>query len=281
MPLRQEYECDPTKRTRGEYVIGSTVIGKGATSIVKLAVHSPTKQTVAAKIVNLFRYGQYYEREVQALSKLDHSHIVKLLHIETHQEEGYGVLFLEYLPFPSLYEHVRNVGQLPEPVGIQVLAQIVDGFKYMQNLGFSHRDFKPENVTYDSSTGMVKILDFGLTLLNTTGETQFLGSPLYMAPEVLLHQPHDPFLADVWSIGICFYEILTGDTPFHECVDKDDLLDQLLYEDPFYSIPSYLSPNTTYLLQRMLVCDPSARITIDGLVEVLGKFLKFGEDRVL
>jgi len=273
MPLRHDSDDEQlTHCPKGEYVVGSKIIGKGATSVVKLALYSRTCEPVAAKVINLFLYSKFFEREVNALSRMSHSNIVKLLHYEISADKSNGVLFLEYLSSPSLLDHVQNVGRLSEDVAFHVLSQIVDAFKYMQTLGFSHRDFKPENVSYDRSSHQIKILDFGLSQLYHT-PPEYQGSPLYMAPEVHLRQPYDTFLADVWSIGLCFFEILTGDTPWSDCMDLDDLLETLLFDDgePFFEVPEFLSADTKYLLSTMLTRDPRSRISIDGVAQFLEK----------
>jgi len=271
MPLHQEYDGEqPVPCPRAEYVIGSRIIGKGATSIVKLAVHSCTNEPAAAKVVNLFLYSTFFEQELNTLSHLNHQNIVKLLDYQLSDDNGNGALFLEYLPFPSLLDHLQTFGRFSNEMSFHLLSQIVDAFKYMHHLGFCHHDFKPENICYDHSTQCVKILDFGLSRhLKSSAKTDYVGSPLYMAPEVHLRKKHDPFLADIWSIGVCFYEILTGDIPFSSCTDTDDLLDHLLYEDPLFQIPGYLSADATYLLTRILTRDPGSRIAIDEVVQFL------------
>jgi len=269
MPLRQEYYDKQVQNSLTEYVIGGRVIGKGATSIVKLAVHSGTNELAAAKVVNLFLHSKYFEQELTALSRINHQNIVKLLDYELSDDKSSGALFLEYLPFPSLLDHLQSFGRLSEEIGFKILTQVMEAFKHMHDMGFCHHDFKPENVSYDHTTHRIKILDFGLAQ-PCNSDPEYMGSPLYMAPEVHLRKPYDPFLADMWSIGISFYEILTGDTPFRDCMDSDDLLDQL-FDETFLEFPEYLSADASYLLKRMLTRDPRSRISIDEAMQVLRK----------
>jgi len=273
MPLHHEFNnqgsvAHPT--SSGEYIINDYTIGKGATSVVKLAQHSCSKQTAVVKIVNLSLHSKYFEQELQALSMLNHKNVVKLYH----SDENNGYLFLEYIPYLSLFDYIQNEGRLSEDLAFTIFYQIVDAFLHMHELGISHQDFKPENVCYDPISRQIKIIDFGLSLVDGESTTSWLGSPLYMAPEVHERKLYNRFKADIWSIGVSFYEILTGDTPFAECIDIDDLTNRLLYDTPFISIPSYVSPGASFLLKRMLTRDPKERISLSMVMGLIKKYQK-------
>jgi len=241
-------------------------IGKGATCIVKMAQHSRSKQLAVVKMVNLPIHSNYFNQERTALSRLNHKNIVKLLH----SDEPNGYLFLEYVPFPSLFDYIQHYGRLSEETAFKILYQIVDAFIHMHSMGISHQDFKPENICYDPSTHQIKILDFGLSLYDDPISSKYSGSPLYQAPEIHEKKPYNRYSADIWGIGISFYEMVTGDTPFADCTDIDELSDRLLSEqsDPI-RIPQYLSSTASNLLQRMLTRDPIERITIAGISQQL------------
>jgi len=274
MPLHHEFNnqgsvAHPT--SSGEYIIKDDyTIGKGATSIVNLAQHTCTKQTAVVKIVNLTLHSKYFEQERQALEMLNHNHIVKLYH----SDENNGYLFLEYIPFPSLFDHIQNCGPLSEDLAFTIFYQIVDAFLHMHDLGISHQDFKPENVCYDPISQQIKIIDFGLSLVDGEESISWLGSPLYMAPEVHERKPYNRFKADIWSMGISFYEILTGDTPFADCADIDDLTNHLLYDSHPISIPSHVSPGASFLLKRMLTRDPKERISLPMVMALIKQHQK-------
>jgi len=273
MPLHHEFNnqgsvAHPT--SSGEYIINDYTIGKGATSVVKLAQHSCSKQTAVVKIVNLSLHSKYFEQELQALSMLNHNNVVKLYH----SDENNGYLFLEYVPFPSLFDYIQNYGRLSQDLAFTIFYQIVDAFLHMHELGISHQDFKPENVCYDPISQQIKIIDFGLSLVDGESTTSWLGSPLYMAPEVHDRKPYNRFKADIWSIGVSFYEILTGDTPFADCIDIDDLTNRLLYDTHFISMPSYVSPGASFLLKRMLTRDPKERISLPMVMGLIKKYQK-------
>eukprot|EP01124_Arcella_intermedia_P022043 TRINITY_DN3197_c0_g1_i1.p1 TRINITY_DN3197_c0_g1~~TRINITY_DN3197_c0_g1_i1.p1 ORF type:complete len:279 (+),score=49.46 TRINITY_DN3197_c0_g1_i1:123-959(+) len=250
----------------GEYVIGTTVIGQGTTSVVKQAIHTDSQKTVAAKIMNLFLYNNIYEQELNALTHLRHENIVLMVDHCLSTEKNAGCIFLEYLPFPSLFRHLQTKGRMKEDKAWLVLEQIVSAFTYMHERGFSHNDFKPENVSYDEENNKIKILDFGLSQQTPLIHTNY-GSPLYMAPEVHTSQHYSPQCSDVWSIGVTFYEMLTGDVPWADCEDQDELLDRLIFEEEtnLFVYPDYLSEETLNILNQILIKDPQKRITSQKL----------------
>jgi len=129
MPLHQEFNAQgsiahPNSKC-GEYIINQNhTIGKGATSTVKMAQHSLTKHKAVVKMVNLSAHSRYFDQELQALSLLKHKNIVKLYNYD----ENNGYLFLEYIPYPSLYEFIQNCGPLSEKAAFKIFYQIVDAF---------------------------------------------------------------------------------------------------------------------------------------------------------
>jgi len=270
MPLRHELKrqgsvAHPT--ASGEYRINQNfTIGKGATGLIKMAQHTCTKQIAVVKMVSLPIHSKYFQNERTVLSRLNHQNIVKLLS----SDETNGYLFLEYVPFPSLFDYIQQCGRLPEEIAVKIFYQLVEAFVHMHNLGISHQDLKPENICYNPSNHQIKILDFGLSLYDDSISTNFSGSPLYQSPEIHSKQPYNPYSADIWSLGITFYEMLTGDTPYTDCSDIDDLKDRLLSQqtEPI-QIPDYISKDASFLLKRMLTRDPDQRIGLGEILEIV------------
>jgi len=89
-----------------------------------------------------------------------------------------------------------------------------------------------------------------------------------MSPQVLLRERYNPFYAEVWSLGITFYEILVGTSPFYGCSSVDELCERMLFED-CVSIPAHVPSYFKNLLDKMLVWDPPKRIKIDNLLCLL------------
>ncbi|KAF9417661.1 Protein kinase [Podila epigama] len=160
----------------------------------------------------------------------------------------------------ELFNYIVDKTRLSEDEARRFFQQIVCAIEYCHRHKIVHRDLKPENLLLDPSMN-VKIADFGLSNIMTDGD--FLktscGSPNYAAPEVISGKLYAGPEVDVWSCGVILYVMLCGRLPF------DDDYIPLLFKKingGIYSLPSFLSPETKYLLTSMLVVDPLKRITI-------------------
>ena len=113
-----------------------------------------------------------------------------------------------------------NSGKLAPPAALAIVPQICEALQYAHDKGVVHRDIKPENILMDRG-GQVKIADFGLAKLvgreagdfSLTGVGQVMGTPHYMAPEQLEHPQEVDHRADIYSLGVVFYQMLTGELP--------------------------------------------------------------------
>ncbi|KAG0335488.1 Protein kinase [Podila humilis] len=226
------------------------------------AVHSLTGHTVAIKIINKNKVVNQdmfarVKREIQYLKLLRHPHIIKLYEVISTPTSIYMVI--EYAG-GELFNYIVDNTKLSEDEARRFFQQIVCAIEYCHRHKIVHRDLKPENLLLDPSMN-VKIADFGLSNIMTDGD--FLktscGSPNYAAPEVISGKLYAGPEVDVWSCGVILYVMLCGRLPF------DDDYIPLLFKKingGIYSLPSFLSPETKYLLTSMLVVDPLKRITI-------------------
>ncbi|GJJ72058.1 5'-AMP-activated protein kinase, catalytic alpha subunit [Entomortierella parvispora] len=197
------------------------------------------------------------KREIQYLKLLRHPHIIKLYEVISTPTSIYMVI--EYAG-GELFNYIVDNTRLSEDEARRFFQQIVCAIEYCHRHKIVHRDLKPENLLLDPSMN-VKIADFGLSNIMTDGD--FLktscGSPNYAAPEVISGKLYAGPEVDVWSCGVILYVMLCGRLPF------DDDYIPLLFKKingGIYSLPSFLSPETKYLLTSMLVVDPLKRITI-------------------
>jgi serine/threonine-protein kinase len=194
-------------------------LGAGGMGVVYRATDLKLKRTVALKFLPATQSvsetaKQRFMREAMAASAVDHPNIGTLHAVE---ETPDGLLFLVMACYdgPTLGKKMAN-GPMPAPEAIAIVLQVVHGLREAHERGIVHRDIKPGNIIFNPQ-GVAKILDFGLAKLQdseeltTPGTT--LGTASYMAPEQAMGQPADA-RADLWSVGVVLYEMLTGSKPF-------------------------------------------------------------------
>ncbi|KAG6387447.1 hypothetical protein SASPL_152637 [Salvia splendens] len=149
-----------------------------------------------------------------------------------------------------------------EVLGIDTFAKIIAGVAYCHGNNVVHRDLKPENLLLDGK-GNLKIADFGQRNIMKDGNLlrTACGSPNYAAPEIIFGQPYGPEV-DIWSCGIILYALLCGALQF------DDTNIPILFKKikaGRYSLPDQLSDGARDLIKRILVVDPTRRLTIRGI----------------
>lgn len=162
-------------------------------------------------------FAERFQREARALAQLGHQHIVIVY--EFGQRDGIYFLLMEYVDGVTLRQAIRG-GHVSAKDALGIVTQICDALQFAHEEGIVHRDIKPENILIDKR-GRVKIADFGLAKLlsqspqvpTLTGTHQVMGTPLYMAPEQLEGTRGVDHRADIFSLGVVFYELLTGELP--------------------------------------------------------------------
>ncbi|KAI3436682.1 hypothetical protein D9Q98_006098 [Chlorella vulgaris] len=256
------------KKRVGKYFLGRT-IGEGTYAKVKYGQHSETGQAVAVKVLAkeaLVRSGmvEQIKREITILKQIRHPHIVNLLEVMSSKDCIFMVL--ELVTGGELFDKIVAEGPMKEPVARRVFSQLLDAVGHCHDQGVYHRDLKPENVLL-CSDGTVKLSDFGLGALpSSTGVDQLLrttcGTPNYVAPEVLAKRGYKGGPADVWSLGVLLYVLLSGCLPF----DEDDLVALFAkISNARYEVPPWLSKEAVSLLACMLNPDPTQRPTVGQL----------------
>jgi predicted Ser/Thr protein kinase len=198
------------------------LIGRGGMGAVYKARQAHLNRTVALKLLPAKEgsdpgFAERFTREAQALARLNHRHIVGVY--EYGQVEGFHYFIMEYVDGLNLRQ-IQQAGTLSPREALDIVPQICEALQFAHDKGVVHRDIKPENVLLDQ-TGCIKIADFGLAKLIGPDRSNFtltepnhvMGTPHYMAPEQVEHPKDVDHRADIYSLGVVFYELLTGELP--------------------------------------------------------------------
>jgi hypothetical protein len=196
------------------------VIGRGGMGIVYKAVRRSDDRTVALKVLSP-RYAaapefvERFTREAEALAQLNHPNIVAIHQSGVH--DGVPYLVMEHVAGTSLRKEIRSKKLAPQR-SIEIASDVCEALQYAHSRGVIHRDIKPENILIGAA-GTVKIADFGLAKLTSIDRVRLtltnavMGTPHYMAPEQLEKSRDVDERADLFSLGVVLYEMLTGDLP--------------------------------------------------------------------
>ncbi len=197
-------------------------LGRGGMGVVYKARQPKLDRFVALKILppeagREPHFAERFSREAKALAKLSHPHIVAVH--DFGEADGLFYFLMEYVDGSNLRQLIRTRPVRPEEA-LRIIGQACDALQYAHEEGVIHRDIKPENILIDKR-GRVKLADFGLakvlgratTAHTLTGSQQVMGTPHYMAPEQW-EKPHAvDHRADIYSLGVVLYELLTGELP--------------------------------------------------------------------
>ena len=199
-----------------------TLLGRGGMGVVYRARHLKLDRLVAIKLLlpDLERdpaFAERFEREARALARLGHPGIVGIHDFGT--AGGFYFLVMEFVDGANLRELLAQ-GRLGAKDALLFVPQLCDALQYAHDHRIVHRDIKPENILVDQD-GRVRIADFGLAKLlgqepaslGLTQTHQAVGTPHYMAPEQVATAGSVDHRADLYSLGVVLYEMLTGNLP--------------------------------------------------------------------
>ncbi|KAK8710917.1 hypothetical protein V6N13_146226 [Hibiscus sabdariffa] len=242
-------------------------IGSGNFGVAKLVRDKWSAQLYAVKYIERgAKIDEHVQREIMNHRSLKHPNIIRFKEVlltPTHL-----AIVMEYAAGGELFERICNAGRFSEDEARFFFQQLISGVSYCHAMQICHRDLKLENTLLDGSTApRLKICDFGYSkssVLHSQPKST-VGTPAYIAPEVLSRKEYDGKIADVWSCGVTLYVMLVGAYPFEDPEDPKifrKTIQRIL--SVHYSIPDYVrvSKECKHLLSRIFVADPEKRITI-------------------
>ncbi|TVU36370.1 hypothetical protein EJB05_18302 [Eragrostis curvula] len=242
-------------------------IGSGNFGVARLMRNRETRELVAVKFIERGpRIDENVYREIINHRSLRHPNIIRFKEViltPTHL-----MIVMEFAAGGELFDRICDRGRFSEDEARYFFQQLICGVSYCHFMQICHRDLKLENVLLDGSPApRLKICDFGYSkssVLHSKPKSA-VGTPAYIAPEVLSRREYDGKLADVWSCGVTLYVMLVGAYPFEDPDDPKNIrktIEQIRQVQ--YTIPDYvhISTECRQLLARIFVANPIRRITM-------------------
>mmetsp|Transcript_10035 Transcript_10035/g.13254 ORF Transcript_10035/g.13254 Transcript_10035/m.13254 type:complete len:793 (+) Transcript_10035:138-2516(+) len=195
--------------------------------------------------------------EKTIMSQLQHPFIINL--VATFQDKRFVYMLLGLVQGGELFSllHSKTGDGVPEASAKFYAAGVADGLAFMHRLSIVYRDLKPENVLIDEA-GYPVIVDFGFAKVVTDKTYTLCGTPLYLAPEVILNRGHNHGV-DHWSLGVLIFEMISGDTPFYKNgMEQMDLFRSIVKGS--FEIPSVMSPAAGRIVKDFLMKNPAKRL---------------------
>ncbi|CAN9507460.1 unnamed protein product [Ophioblennius macclurei] len=183
------------------------------------------------------------------------------------KDTRYIYMVMEFCGGGEIWTKLKEVGRFDESIAVFCTACVVEAYAYLHKKNIMYRDLKPENLMLDVK-GYVKLVDFGFAKELVRGEKtySFVGTPEYMAPEIIKNQGHD-FAVDFWSLGILIFELLAGSPPFSS-TEPQKIYSKIL--DGVLKYPPYLSEASKSIISKLCRPRPGQRLgnTKNGIKDV-------------
>jgi serine/threonine protein kinase len=260
------------------------VLGEGGMGVVFEGRHEFTRRRVAVKLLHPHlsqneAIVQRFLREARAAAALKHKNVVDVLDMGT-EADGAVYLVLEFLAGEAFSARLEREQKLSPEACAELLLPIMNALRVAHSRGIIHRDIKPENVFLcreeESGELVPKLLDFGIAKLDdggmrATSTGQAIGTPAYMAPEQATNASEADARADVWSLGVMWFEALSGRLPY-DADSPMQMLGHLLSRDPLKlsDIAADVPLQLARVVERALQRDREKRwATVEQFIEAL------------
>lgn len=235
------------------------LLGRGGMGTVYEALQVSLERSVAFKVLARELTGdpaliERFVGEARAAGRLSHPNIVTVFHVG--QAEGLHFYSMEYMAGGSVEDLLRREGKLDVARSLPIVFDAARGLEYAERQGLVHRDIKPANLMLGADD-TTKICDLGLATWQP-GAQDACGSPHYVAPEQAQGRPVD-HRADLYALGVTWYHLLTGDTPFQGQSPREIILKHLQEEPPPLAARG-VPEDVASIVHRLLAKDPAQRV---------------------
>jgi serum/glucocorticoid-regulated kinase 2 len=260
---------DGHKVNEGSFEILRT-LGKGYFGRVFLVEKKDTKKLYALKVISKLdiikrNFFDGLKNEKSIMEKVNNPFVVNLDYCFANP--SYIFFAMQFKQGGELYYHLRKNKRFNEKAAKFYASQILEGLSYLHSLGIMYRDMKPENILLDEN-GNACLADFGISkVLKENEKTKsFVGTPEYVAPEIILQKGHDKSV-DIWCLGILLYEMVYGLPPFYN-KNQNVMLNWVVKLDPTFPKSIKISEDLEDLIKKLLQKEPSKRIGFNNISEI-------------
>ena len=237
------------------------MIGRGGFSRVFLVSTPKYNFKFCAKVIPQSLQKEN-SNDMDFLLHLEHPNIIRVY--DQFVVGSMSYIIIEYCSGGSLQELISHHKIRGQKKILFFMRQILLAVKFCHDHHIAHRDIKPSNILIDRY-GRPKLIDFGISMNVEPGEMvrDFSCSKPYSSPEVILTQPHDPYKADIWSLGVTFYYMIFGKLPW----PKEEKVMIPAIEQAHFTIPRNTPPAIAQMITSMLHVDPEGRPQVDTLLK--------------
>ena len=249
-------------------------LGRGGMASVWLAAHTILGAPVAVKILAPEiaardpRFMVRFLREARLAGRIHHPHLVAVHDVGRDPATGLSYMVMDYLPGGSVAGLLARNGPLPEANALRIVTQVAGALAQAERYGMVHRDIKPDNILFDEN-GEAKLSDLGIAKADLDGHAKTLtqtaavfGTPVYMSPEQVRDTRKVDIRADIYSLGVVFYEMLSAKRPYSGGSAVTVLLAVAEGKEPppdLAELRPNLPADTVTLVRRMMARDPEER----------------------
>ena len=269
--------CNPIHK----YQAQDHILGEGAHSQVYLGRNVQTNDSVALKLTDYSNLSTntvtQIKNEVSMLKRIsslpDNEDLLKLYDVI--EQDNELCIVTEHIEGGDLGDYCANYPNgVPERIAKWPFKKLLKATELLHKNNICHRDLKLENIMYNKETHKLKLIDFGFATETTNVKnddedvlhTDSCGSVHYAAPEVIQQKPYDGKKADVWSLGIILFILLSGLFPFDDNLNRTEIIFDKIVAGDFF-MPSYLSSEVSPLLKSMLHKDPKKRPSVEEILK--------------